>query len=164
MAKFKLKVDKKTGQNYLPKDIREEGFTGVVDGLANAVTVTLIKPGSKWAAVETSLGITLKDVQLRRQVEEGMMKDVNENLPAKSRVKHQQDADPQHALFHKYTRDWLSEATGYSKGYLSRVATGNIPLTRSFVERVCFKLGRLEEELFLPDTVADSDQKKSITW
>lgn len=60
---------------------------------------------------------------------------------------------PQHPLFHKYTRDWLSEVTGYSKGYLSRVATGKIPLSRSFVERVCFKLGKPEEELFLPDAI-----------
>ncbi|KKN86952.1 hypothetical protein LCGC14_0262210 [marine sediment metagenome] len=55
---------------------------------------------------------------------------------------------PQHPLFYKYTRDWLSKVTGYSKGYLSRVATGKIPLSRSFVERVCFKLGEPESELF----------------
>jgi len=58
----------------------------------------------------------------------------------------------QHPLFTKYTRDWLHEVTGFSKGYLSRVATGRSPLSRSFVERVCFKLHRSEKELFLPDT------------
>ncbi len=57
----------------------------------------------------------------------------------------------QHPLFFKYTREWLSEVTGFSKGYLSRVATGNVPLTRSFIERVCFKLKVPEAELFLPD-------------
>lgn len=57
----------------------------------------------------------------------------------------------QHPLFIKYTRDWLHEVTGYSKGYLSRVATGKIPLSRSFIERVSFKLHKPEEELFLPD-------------
>jgi len=57
----------------------------------------------------------------------------------------------QHPLFHQYTRDWLHEMTGYSKGYLSRVATGRTPLSRSFIERVCFKLKRPEAELFLPD-------------
>lgn len=58
---------------------------------------------------------------------------------------------PQHPLFIKYTRDWLHEITGFSKGYLSRVATGKVPLSCSFVERVCFKLQQPEEELFLPD-------------
>ena len=58
--------------------------------------------------------------------------------------------NPQHPLFIKYTRDWLSEVTGFSKGYLCRVATGRVPLSRSFIERVCFKLGEPEEELFLP--------------
>ena len=57
----------------------------------------------------------------------------------------------QHPLFLKYTRDWLHEITGFSKGYLSRVATGKVPLSRSFVERVCFKLNQPEAELFLPD-------------
>jgi len=57
----------------------------------------------------------------------------------------------QQPLFIKYTRDWLHEVTGYSKGYLSRVATGKLPLSRSFIERVCFKLNQPEEELFLPD-------------
>ena len=56
-----------------------------------------------------------------------------------------------HPLFIKYRRDWLAEATGFSKGYLCRVATGRYPLSRSFVERVCFKLQQSEEELFGSD-------------
>jgi len=55
---------------------------------------------------------------------------------------------PQHPLFIKYTREWLHQQTGFSKGYLSRVATGKLPLSRSFIERVCFKLNQPEEELF----------------
>ncbi len=61
----------------------------------------------------------------------------------------------QHPLFIKYTREWLHQATGYSKGYLSRVATGKMSLSHSFVERACFKLGLLEEELFLPNNPGD---------
>lgn len=57
----------------------------------------------------------------------------------------------QHPLFIKYTREWLHQVTGYSKGFFSRVATGRAPLTRSFIERVCFKLGLPEAELFLPN-------------
>lgn len=59
----------------------------------------------------------------------------------------------QHPVFIKYTRDWLHQVTGFSKGYLSRVATSKCPLSRSFIERVCFKLNEPEEELFLPDAV-----------
>jgi len=57
----------------------------------------------------------------------------------------------EHPIFIKYRRDWLHEVTGFSKGYLSRVATGKLPLSRAFVERVCFKLGLPESELFLSD-------------
>jgi len=63
---------------------------------------------------------------------------------------------PQHPMFVKYTRDWLHKKTGFSKGYLSRVATGKVPLSRSFIERVCFKLNQPEEELFLPDSAKES--------
>jgi len=62
----------------------------------------------------------------------------------------------QHPLFIKYTRYYLNKKTGFSKGYLSRVATGKLPLSRSFIERVCFKLGESEESLFLPDSEAKS--------
>ncbi|MBA7616924.1 hypothetical protein ES703_24226 [subsurface metagenome] len=57
----------------------------------------------------------------------------------------------QHPLFIKYTREWLHQVTGFSKGYLCRVATGKTPLSRSFIERVCFKLNQPKEELFLLD-------------
>lgn len=62
----------------------------------------------------------------------------------------------QHPLFIRYKRDWLHKVTGYSKGYLSRVAKGRIPLSRSFVERVCFRLHMPEVELFLPDNNVSS--------
>ena len=55
-----------------------------------------------------------------------------------------------HPLFIKYTRDWLHQSTGFSKVYLSKVSTGNLPLSRSFIERVCYNLKEREEDLFLP--------------
>jgi len=62
--------------------------------------------------------------------------------------------DQQHQpLFIRYRRDWLHETTGYSKSYLCRVATGRSPLSRAFIERVCFSLQMPESELFLPDPV-----------
>jgi len=56
-----------------------------------------------------------------------------------------------HPLFVKYKRDWLHEVTGFSKNYLCRIATGRAPLTRSFIERVCFSLHQPESELFVSD-------------
>lgn len=55
----------------------------------------------------------------------------------------------QHPIFNKYKRDWLHEVTGFSKGYLCRLATGRIPLSRSFIEQACLKLEEPQVELFL---------------
>lgn len=57
----------------------------------------------------------------------------------------------QHPLFEIYTRSHLNKATGYSKVYLCRVASGKVPLTRAFIDRVCFKLKEPAEKLFLLD-------------
>lgn len=65
----------------------------------------------------------------------------------------------EHPLFIKYKRDYLHKVTGYSMGYLSRVATGKIPLSRSFIERVSFSLNRPESELFLPAQLESSGQR-----
>lgn len=66
----------------------------------------------------------------------------------------------QHPLFIIYKRRYLSEVTGYSVGYLCRIATGGQPLSRSFIERICFKLNRPEEELFLPSATETHDNPK----
>ena len=65
MAKFTIRVDRKTGMTYFPKEIREEGFVGQIEGLPNALTFTLIKPGTKLVDVEKSLNIILQDISLR---------------------------------------------------------------------------------------------------
>ena len=54
----------------------------------------------------------------------------------------------QYALFLKYTRKWLHRKTGFSIEYLSRLATGKARMNRSFIERVCYRLNKSEEELF----------------
>lgn len=33
MAKFTIRVDKKTGMTYFPQEIRREGFVGEIEGL-----------------------------------------------------------------------------------------------------------------------------------
>jgi hypothetical protein len=67
MAKVTIKVDPRTGVTYFPKIIRKEGFVGEIEGLANALTFTLIRPGTKLADVAKSLEIILQDIDLRRQ-------------------------------------------------------------------------------------------------
>lgn len=69
MAKFTIRVDKKTGMTYFPKEIRQEGFVGEIEGLPNALTFTLIKPGTSLADVARSLRIVLRDIELRREQE-----------------------------------------------------------------------------------------------
>ena len=56
-----------------------------------------------------------------------------------------------HPLFLIYTREFIHERTGFSKSYLCRISRGRTPLTRSFIERMCYKLKRSEEELFSPE-------------
>lgn len=68
MAKFKIRVDRKTGMTYFPKEIRQEGFVGVVEGLPNALTFTLIKPGTSLVDAAKSLRIVLRDIELRTEV------------------------------------------------------------------------------------------------
>ena len=56
-----------------------------------------------------------------------------------------------HPLFLIYTREFIHEQTGFSKSYLCRISRGRTPLTRSFIERMCYKLKRSEKELFSPE-------------
>lgn len=73
---------------------------------------------------------------------------------------------PQHPLFIKYRRNYLHDLTGYSKSYLCRVATGKIPLSPSFITRICFKLNQNEADLFLCDLQSggcDPDEKHELS-
>ena len=67
MAKFRIRVDKRTGVTYFPQEIRREGFVGEIEGLPNALTFTLIKPGTDLVDVAKSLRIVLRDIGLRLQ-------------------------------------------------------------------------------------------------
>lgn len=59
-----------------------------------------------------------------------------------------------HLVFRKYKSEWLHELTGYSRIYLLRVASGKVPLSRAFIERVSFKLNEPAENLFLLDAAS----------
>jgi len=62
-------------------------------------------------------------------------------------------------LFAKYTRAYISEMTGYSKAYLSRVFRGRTPLSRYFIERVSYSLREHPADLFLAE-VLRNDQRR----
>jgi hypothetical protein len=66
MGKGKIKIGNK-GSTYIPDELRDDGYVGWVEFLANAKTVTLIKPGTNLSAVEKSLRIVIQDVKLRRE-------------------------------------------------------------------------------------------------
>ena len=65
----KIRIDKKTGFAYIPKDVRGEGYEGDVETIANALTLTLIKPGTSTRSAIKSLEIVIKDLELRLEHE-----------------------------------------------------------------------------------------------
>ena len=64
--KGQIKINPKTGIAYIPDNIRQEGFEGEVELLANAKTVTLFLPGASLDEIERSLLIVLDDIRLRK--------------------------------------------------------------------------------------------------
>lgn len=163
MAKITIRVDPRTGVTYFPKEIRQEGFIGKIEGLPNALTFTLIKPGSKLADVESSLKIILADIALRRGQEVDANPKMEDEEPAKLPTGEKEIAPTGcHPLFAKYPPALLSEATGYSRGYLSRLATGRVSVSRSFVQRMCYKFGKPEAELFLPEGILPPEKCEDL--
>ncbi len=65
MTKFRIKVDERTGVTYFPKVIRQEGFIGEIEGIPNAFTFTLIKPGTALVDAAKSLKLVIQDIELR---------------------------------------------------------------------------------------------------
>jgi len=147
MASITIWVNPKTGQNYLPRDIRNDGFNGKIECLVSSITLLLIKPSSKLTDVHASLRILSDDIALRLQSQEKKSETKSrELLPQPPTV--EQAGRTIHPIFMKYSRGWLSQITGYSKGYLCRVATGHIHPSKSFIERCCYNLRATKEELF----------------
>ncbi len=70
-----IKIDKKTGFAYIPKELRDDGFEGEVDTIADALTVTLIKPGVPMDRTIRSLEIVLQDLKLRVEHEDEQNKE-----------------------------------------------------------------------------------------
>jgi len=54
----------------------------------------------------------------------------------------------QYLIFLKYTREYLSQVTGYSKGHISRVVSGNREPSEIFIGVCCHTLKEPKEDLF----------------
>lgn len=64
MATFKIKVDEKTGQTYIPKELRDDGFVGELEVRPSIFTATLVKPGASLEQVKQSLELEIKGLEL----------------------------------------------------------------------------------------------------
>lgn len=54
-----------TGHAFFGKGVADNGYVGEVDTIANAVTITIVKPGTSLESVKRSLEITIQDIELR---------------------------------------------------------------------------------------------------
>ncbi len=63
--KGKINISEQTGVAYIPVGIVKDGYHGKVETLANACTVTLLKPGQPLTAIRNSLEVVLMDIDLR---------------------------------------------------------------------------------------------------
>ena len=69
--KIQVKVgEKKPYPFYMPTQLVKEGFKGDVDVYVNAVTITIVKPGTSLEDIEKSLKIILDDLALRKAQDE----------------------------------------------------------------------------------------------
>ena len=66
-----IRIDRKTGFAYIPKDVRNDGYEGDVATISNALTLTLIKPGVPIERAIKSLRIVLQDLQLQLEHQQG---------------------------------------------------------------------------------------------
>ncbi len=65
-----IKISSKSGLAYISEEMRKEGYEGEIECLPNAITFTLIRPGSKMADVKRSLENVIKDIELRMEYEQ----------------------------------------------------------------------------------------------
>ena len=65
--RMKVKIgEKRPHPMYMPINLAEnEGFVGNTDLYANAKTLTIVHPKAKLCEIRDSLGIVLRDIELR---------------------------------------------------------------------------------------------------
>ena len=74
-TKAKVRINPKTGVLYVPKELLNDGFSGDVYILGNAMTFTVLHPCADLERVKESLEIALRDVNLRLKREQSSIAD-----------------------------------------------------------------------------------------
>jgi len=64
MGRKRVRVNK-GGYIYLPKELREEGYNGLLETLPNHFTITIFKPGSTLQQRKESLKLVIRDLDLQ---------------------------------------------------------------------------------------------------
>jgi len=59
-----IRIDKKTGFAYIPKDIRDEGYSGNVEIMSNSSALVMFNPYTPIETIIKSLKIIQQDLQL----------------------------------------------------------------------------------------------------
>ena len=72
-TKAKVRINPKTGVLYVPKELLNDGFSGDVYVLGNAMTFTVLHPSADLERVKESLEIALRDIKLRLKREQSSM-------------------------------------------------------------------------------------------
>lgn len=60
-----ITINPDSGLAYVSQKIRKEGYINEVECLPNAITLTLIRPGSSLCDVKKSLQNVIKDIDLK---------------------------------------------------------------------------------------------------
>ena len=119
MSKLTIRVDPKTGKNILPRHIREEGFTGRVEVLVNALTLTFIKPGTSLADVDRSLDLVRQDIALREE------REVKGAIEVEDQKEPRRPSEPSHRRGERSTHPVSPELA--SSAGLYQLCTGKLP-------------------------------------
>ena len=67
--KRKITINPEARVAYIPKELIDQGLKGELDGYANAITLTIVKPEASLEDVENSLLIVLEDIRFRKKLE-----------------------------------------------------------------------------------------------
>jgi len=60
-----IRIDNKSGQAYIPKDVRESGFTGNTELIYRDFVLLLIRPGIPLNSAVSNLKTIVKDLEQR---------------------------------------------------------------------------------------------------
>lgn len=66
-----ISIPKNSNIVWMPKAVKQAGFTGKVECLFDAATIVLLHPNASLDDVERSLKLLLEDVQIRRRLQQG---------------------------------------------------------------------------------------------